>query len=112
MRSRNIIVKDDGTFTIACGTFLGGIFKEATEYAAAMNEQNGGDLELVYRERGIVVKIRANSSHELLLRDWLRAEKGFIKEVGPYPKARLSPEELDSDARKARESGLPTYPEW
>lgn len=53
-----------------------------------------------FEHAGVRIAVAADSDADLILRDWWRATNGYIdKNVGPYPRAEMTPEELANDAR-------------
>lgn len=52
-----------------------------------------------FTHNGVIVIVESDSNPELLFRDWRRALLGFIKkEVGPYPKPKLTKKDRAQDA--------------
>jgi hypothetical protein len=55
---------------------------------------------VTFEHSGVNITVAADSDADLIVRDWWRATDGYIgKNVGPYPRAEMTPEELASDAR-------------
>jgi hypothetical protein len=85
------------TYEAVLGNTITACIADAIKLAAEHNDI----VEVKFN--GVTVHHAADSSPELLLRDWRRAMAEYIKgPVGPYPAVELSAEELASDAAIAQ----------
>jgi CubicO group peptidase (beta-lactamase class C family) len=87
-------IKSDGTLEVMAGCDIMSTIREAIHLSFR------GKKTIVFEFNDVLVTVEADSDPELIYRDWNRALNGYIgKDVGPYPKAVLSEEELLSDGR-------------
>ena len=83
------------------GSSISDAIKRALSWAALKN------VEVTFDFNGVNVNIRADSNADLIHRDWQRVMSGYVSQnVGPYPNAVLTDEELakDNAIMEAREA--------
>ena len=100
MRSNFWGTNADGTLDVAPGCDINSTIREAVLRCFKRLKQ-----EVAFMFNGVKVRARYNSDPALLYRDWFRALSGYIaKDVGPYPKRKLSRIETENDKRIADEN--------
>lgn len=103
MRSNFWGVNADGSLDVAPGCEISNTIREAILRCFKSLKST-----VVFSFNGVKVRVRYNSNPAFIYRDWNRAMSGFIgKDVGPYPRKKLSRAEVESDqaldnARKER----------
>jgi hypothetical protein len=83
------------------GSSISDAIKKGIELAALKN------VEVTFDFNGVNVNTRADSNADLIHRDWQRVMSGYVSQnVGPYPNAVLTDEELakDNAIMEAREA--------
>jgi hypothetical protein len=95
--------KSDGTFEAMIGSNIDSAIAEARRLAIAARAgavgRKHGEI-IVFDFNGVTVNVGPDSDPALIRRDWDRAMSGYIaKVVGPMPKAKLTRQEEQSDAR-------------
>ena len=89
----NLWEEKNGIFQVSPGAEIGRTIREAIERAHRESRS------LAFEFNGVIVTVAADSSPDLIYRDWHRALSGYIdKAVGPYPTPELSDVERAHDA--------------
>ena len=82
-------IADDGSLFVGVGCMINGAISEAVEIASETGQP------LTFEFNGVHITAAADSSAELLLRDFHRAMQEHIaRKIGPYPAAELTAEEV------------------
>jgi len=85
---------NDGTYTVKRDSTITYAIREAIDIAKREKKLT------TFRFLDIVITVAHDSNLEIIRREFYRAINGYIsKEIGPYPKAELSPEDLANDAK-------------
>ena len=89
-----------GRLEVAPGARIDTAIEEAIELAATV--EHGPTFTFDFND--VVVTVAGDSDASLIEREWWRALRGYIeKRVGPYPAAKLTPDEKASDAARQAE---------
>jgi hypothetical protein len=83
---------------LLAGSEIGQTIAEAIEMAGYMS------ASIQFNHNDVVVRVRSDSKPRLIYRDWKRCIEGCIDGiVGPYPRSRLSQDELETIVRVREE---------
>lgn len=79
------------------------VFAGEIGYHEEWVSQKGGLVKFEFN--GVMVSVRMDSDPELIYRDYMRAQRGYVdKNVGPFPSRVLTDEEKENDARVEAEN--------